>query len=95
MTYKLKFLRTALKEWSRLDNSIQQQFKKKLKDRLAAPHHPSCRLSGFDNHYKIKLKASGYRLVYEVVDEAVYILVIAVGRRDKNRVYDKARERKE
>ena len=31
MNYKLKFLSTALKEWKKLDNSIQSQFKKKLK----------------------------------------------------------------
>ena len=32
MIYKLKFLPTALKEWKKLDNSIQAQFKKKLKE---------------------------------------------------------------
>ncbi len=34
MRYKLKFLPTALKEWKKLDNSIQAQFRKKLKERL-------------------------------------------------------------
>ena len=29
MRYKLKFLPTALKEWKKLDNSIQAQFRKK------------------------------------------------------------------
>ncbi len=64
MIYKLKFLPSALKEWNKLDSSIQGQFKKKLKERLISPHIPSSRFSGFENHYKIKLKASGYRLVY-------------------------------
>ena len=94
MSYKLKFLPTALKEWKKLENIIQVQFKKKLEERLECPHIPSSQLSGFKNHYKIKLRASGYRLVYEVIDEEVYILVIAVGKRDKNMVYKKARERK-
>ena len=93
MSYKLKFLPTALKEWEKLENAIQIQFKKKLEERLEYPHIPSCQLSGFKNHYKIKLKASGYRLVYEVIDEEIYILVIAIGKRDKNVVYKKARER--
>jgi len=84
MNYRLKFLPTALKEWKKLDNSIQAQFKKKLKERLKSPHVPGSQLSGFENHYKIKLRASGYRLVYEVVDKEVYVLVIAVGKRDKN-----------
>jgi len=94
MSYKLKFLPTALKEWKKLENAIQVQFKKKLEERLDFPHIPSCQLSGFKNHYKIKLRASGYRLVYEVIDEEIYILVIAIGKRDKNVVYKKAQERK-
>jgi len=94
MSYKLKFLPTALKEWKKLENAIQAQFKKKLEERLEFPHIPSCQLSGFKNHYKIKLRASGYRLVYEVIDEEIYILVIAIGKRDKNVVCKKAQERK-
>ena len=94
MSYKLKFLPTALKEWKKLDATVQTQFKKKLEERLESPHVPASRLSGFDNHYKIKLRASGYRLVYEVMDEEIVVLVIAVGKRDKSRVYKKAGERK-
>ena len=94
MSYKLKFLPTALKEWKKLDNSIQTQLKKKLKERLQSPYAPGSQLSGFKNHYKIKLRTSGYRLVYEVIDEEVYVLVIAIGKRDKNLVYKKARKRK-
>ncbi len=93
MSYKLKFLATALKEWKKLDNSIQIQFKKKLKERLSSPHVLASRLSGFENHYKIKLRTSGFRLVYEVIDNELYILVIAVGKRDKNIVYKKAQKR--
>ena len=94
MSYKLKFLPTALKEWQKLDSSIQVQLKKKLKERLEVPHVPSSRLSGFENHYKIKLRASGYRLVYEVIDNELFVLVIAVGKRGKNQVYKKASKRK-
>jgi mRNA interferase RelE/StbE len=94
MSYKLKFLPTALKEWKKLDAAVQAQFKKKLEERLESPHVPACRLSGFDNHYKIKLRTSGYRLVYEAMDEEIIVLVIAVGKRDKGRVYKKAVERK-
>jgi mRNA interferase RelE/StbE len=94
MNYKLKFLPTALKEWKKLDNTIQTQLKKKLQQRLSTPHIQGSKLSGFENHYKIKLRNIGYRLVYEVIDNELYVLVIAVGRRDKNPVYKKARKRK-
>ena len=94
MSYKLKFLPTALKEWNKLDKAIQSQLKKKLRERLEFPHVPGSQLSGFKNHYKIKLRASGYRLVYEVIDEEICVLVIAIGKRDKNTVYKKADDRK-
>lgn len=93
MTYKLKFLPTALKEWKKLDNSIQAQFKKKLSERLENPHVIKDQLHGFKNHYKIKLKSFGYRLVYETMDKEVLIMVIAVGKREKNQVYQKAHQR--
>ena len=92
--YKLKFLPTALKEWKKLDQSIQTQLKKKLKERLQNPHISASQLYGFENHYKIKLRASGYRLVYEVVESEIVVLVIAVGKRDKKEVYKKAIKRK-
>lgn len=78
----------------KLDSSIQGQLKKKLKDRLKNPHVPASQLYGFDNHYKIKLRASGYRLVYEIIEKEIVVLVIAVGKRDKNLVYKKASKRK-
>lgn len=94
-SYRLAFIPTALKEWKKLDRSVQLQFKKKLTERLENPHVPASQLHGLHNHYKIKLRATGYRLVYEVQDEKVCILVIAVGKRDKLSVYRKARNRKQ
>ena len=91
--YTLKFLPTALKEWKKLDTSIQGQMKKKLKERLQNPHVPASQLHGLENHYKIKLKASGYRLVYEVIEKEIIVMVVAVGKRDKNLVYKKAANR--
>ena len=93
MSYKLKFIPSAFKEWKKLDNSIKAQFKKKLKERLEHPNIPSSKLSGYENHYKIKLRASGYRLVYEVIEQDIYVMVIAVGKREKNLVYKKAQKR--
>lgn len=93
MNYKLKFLPTAFKEWKKLDHSIKTQLKKKLKERLKSPQVNSSQLRGFENHYKIKLRASGYRLVYEVIDGEICVLVIAIGKRNKNEVYKKAQKR--
>jgi mRNA interferase RelE/StbE len=93
MIYRLKFFPTALKEWKKLDNSIQNQLKKKLKERLNNPHVPGSELRGFKNYYKIKLRSGGYRLVYEVIDEELFILVIVIGKRNRSEVYKKAKKR--
>ncbi|MDP3010500.1 MAG: type II toxin-antitoxin system RelE/ParE family toxin [Methylococcales bacterium] len=94
MTYKLKFLPSAKKEWDKLDNSIQSQFKSKLKKCLENPHIPANRLTGFNCAYKIKLRSAGYRLVYEVDDQEIIVFFIEVGKRENNSVYNKARDRK-
>jgi mRNA interferase RelE/StbE len=81
MSYSLKFLPSALKEWKKLDNAVQTQFKKKLTERLLNPHVLSAHLHGFVNHYKIN-RTAGYRLVYEVIDDELIIQVIVIGKRD-------------
>ncbi len=87
MSYELQFLEDALSEWRRLDGSVKALFKKKLAERLECPRLPSARLSGHQDRYKIKLRSIGYRLVYEVQDNLLVVLVVAVGKRDKNAVY--------
>jgi mRNA interferase RelE/StbE len=87
MTYKLKFKKQALKEWKKLDINLRIQFKKKLKGILKKPCIPALSLSGKKNRYKVKLRSAGYRLVYEVRKEEVVVVVITVGKREKNYVY--------
>lgn len=93
MTYELEFKKSALKEWKKLNPSVQQLFKKKLLERLEHPHVPSAAVSGGKNLYKIKLRQLGYRLVYSVVDEVVTVTVLSVGKRNRNEVYDLALSR--
>jgi mRNA interferase RelE/StbE len=93
MKYNLEFLTQALKEWKALDKSIQTQFKKKLQERLDNPHVLASKLSGDNNRYKIKLRSVGYRLVYEVIDDELVVVIIAVGKREKNKIYEAADSR--
>ena len=90
MTYELAFLEEALKEWKSLDGTVRQQFKAKLAERLENPETPASRLSGQTNRYKIKLRSAGFRLVYEVQARQVTVLVVAVGKRERNAVYKAA-----
>ncbi|SMP65926.1 type II toxin-antitoxin system RelE family toxin [Desulfonatronum lacustre] len=93
MNYKLRFKEQALKEWQKLSEHLREQFKRKLQERLRNPHIPASRLSGSANRYKIKLKSAGYRLVYEVRDATLVIVVIAVGKRERGSVYKTAAKR--
>jgi len=93
MIYKLEFVRDAFKEWKALDATIQKQFKKKLAQRLEQPDVASARLMGSEHRYKIKLRNAGYRLVYEVHQQEVLVLVVAVGKRERNAVYKAAAKR--
>ncbi|KAE8176374.1 MULTISPECIES: type II toxin-antitoxin system RelE family toxin [Photobacterium] len=90
MTYKLNFKKSAYKEWNKLGATLREQFKKKLLERLENPHVPASKLSGADNLYKIKLRQSGYRLVYKVEDDVIIVTVLAVGKRERSDVYKKA-----
>lgn len=93
MRFDLRFKEAALDEWQRLDKSVREQFKKKLAERLENPRIPAAKLAGHPNRYKIKLKSIGYRLVYEVRDAEVIVVVIAVGKRERNAVYEAAARR--
>ncbi|MDP2258373.1 MAG: type II toxin-antitoxin system RelE/ParE family toxin [Caulobacter sp.] len=93
MSYELNFHPNALDEWRKLDKSVRDQFKKKLAERLENPMVPGSQLSGQKDRFKIKLRNAGYRLVYEVRDKQLVVLVVAVGKRERNAVYKAASHR--
>jgi len=93
MSFELRFKEEALHEWRRLDGAIRDQFKKKLAERLEHPRVPASKLSGHKDRYKIKLRRAGFRLVYEVRDAEVVVVVVAVGKRERNAVYKSADQR--
>ncbi len=91
--YRLQFLPQAKEEWDKLDGSVRAQFAKVLLRRLDEPRVPNAALSSMRDCYKIKLRTSGFRLVYQVQDDVLVLLTIAVGKRDKSAVYDAAKLR--
>lgn len=92
-SYRLQFLPEAKAEWDMLDGSIRQQFAKVLLRRLDNPRVPAAALTAMPDCYKIKLRTAVFRLVYQVIDEKLLLLTIAVGKRDKSAVYDLAKLR--
>ena len=92
--YRLKFLPEALAEWNALDGSVKEVLKKLLKKRLDQPRLPGAELRGdLRDCYKIKLLKQGYRLVYQVEDGVLVVLVLAVAKREDMAVYRAAIER--
>ena len=72
---------------------MKDQFLTVLERRLQNPRVQSARLREVQDCYKIKLKALGYRLVYQVIDAEVVVLVLAVGKREGDLVYRKLKAR--
>jgi len=60
---------------------------------LLDPRIEANRLAGLPDCYKIKLRSSGYRLVYQVVDDDVVVFVVAVDKRERGEAYRKAADR--
>ncbi len=93
MTYELEFLPAALKEWQKLGHTVRESLKKKLRERLARPKVAGDALHGMPDHYKIKLKSAGYRLVYRVEGDRLVVTVVSVGKRERSAVYRQANQR--
>lgn len=94
MAYSIRVHEDFVAELNKLDHAIKQQLRKKLDKVVENPHIAKNRLSGELHHcYKIKLRKAGVRLVYQVNDDEIYILLLTVGKRDDNEVYDTALNR--
>ncbi|MCH7071949.1 type II toxin-antitoxin system mRNA interferase toxin, RelE/StbE family, partial [Escherichia coli] len=64
-----------------------------LEQVLQHPRIDKNRLRELHDCYKIKLRASGYRLVYQVRDQTITVFVVAVGKRERSAAYDAADKR--
>jgi mRNA interferase RelE/StbE len=92
--YGVKFHPDALQEFFSLDKGIREILVKKISKRVANPFIESARLSGeLHNCYKIKDRKSGIRIIYKVQVEEKEILIIVVGKRENNSVYEIAPKR--
>lgn len=92
--YRLHFETQAWKEWKQLGGAPKQALREALIKRLDNPHVPASALKGeLAGCYKIKLQKAGYRLVYEVLDDVVVVLVLAIDKRADSAAYLSAASR--
>jgi mRNA interferase RelE/StbE len=91
--YEVVFRPRAAKAFEKLDPALQKQVAQKLNERRANPKIPADSVREIPGAYKIKLRASGFRLIYLVRDAQLVILVLAIGKREREEAYmDAVRE---
>lgn len=91
--YDVAFAPSALREWDKLGSNIRDQFKTKLEERRRNPHAPGDKLAHMPGCYRLKLRRAGLRLIYEVENERLVILVLSVGKRERKEAYINAARR--
>jgi mRNA interferase RelE/StbE len=89
-TFEVAFRPSAAKAFRKLGTSDQRQISKKLTERCLNPHVVADRVRDIPNGYRLKLKSAGVRLIYLVRDEELVILVLTVGKREREEAYKDA-----
>jgi mRNA interferase RelE/StbE len=89
-TYEVVFRQRAAKAFQRLSTASQRQIAKKLKERCLQPKVSADQVRDIPNAYRLKLRSAGIRLIYMVRDEQLVILVLSVGRREREEAYKDA-----
>jgi mRNA interferase RelE/StbE len=93
VNWVIEFHPKLLREFEKLDPEIKRQVIARMRSRALEPKIPKAKLRGeLKNCYKIKLKNSGYRVVYQVLASQGKIRVLAIGRRDSG-IYQHALSR--
>lgn len=102
MKWKIEYIKEAQRDLKRLDPYNRKLILKAIEKTAERPLHPpngigkplgnhaSSKLSGY---YKIKLKALGYRVVYQLICQNDVMRVIVISVRDDEAVYKEAERR--
>jgi mRNA interferase RelE/StbE len=85
--YRAVFRPRAKKAFDKLGTLDQRQLAAKLKARCVTPRVQADAVRDIPDGYKIKLRSSGLRLIYQVRDGELVILVLAVGKREREEAY--------
>ena len=78
--YSIKFLRTALKELSKLPLEVQQRIADRIDELKTNPYPPGIKaLKNGDG--RLRLRVGDYRVIYRIEADNLVIIVIKVGHR--------------
>jgi mRNA interferase RelE/StbE len=88
MAYAIDFVPSAAKELAKLPAKERQKIGDRIAGLAAEPRpHGAEKLTGLDAY---RVRVGDYRLVYEVHDKVLVVLVIAVG--DRKQIYKRLKE---
>ncbi|MEA1893523.1 MAG: type II toxin-antitoxin system RelE/ParE family toxin [Campylobacterota bacterium] len=81
--YSLSFLSSAKKEFKKLDFVVQKSIKEKLLTLATNPELLKNNIKALKGEYKgkFRLRINQYRVVFQVKDEELIIIVVRVGHR--------------
>ncbi len=80
MTYRIEFTKRADKQFQALPAQVQRRIEPKIGSLAQNPRpYGAIKLSGEDNVYRIRI--SDYRVVYNIEDENVLVLIFRVDHR--------------
>ena len=91
MVWRIEFDPRAVKELSKFDRPIQRRILKVLRDRIATLDDPRSigeALRGEELGRFWKYRIGAYRVICDIRDEDIVILVIRIG--DRKEVYEKS-----
>ena len=78
--YRLVFDEKAMQFLEKLPNKIGKRIFRKIQDTKINPHHYFVRLS---NRKEYKLRVGDYRVIADIKDNKLIILIIHIGHRSK------------
>jgi mRNA interferase RelE/StbE len=84
--YKIEFLKSAVKEFKKLDFIAQKMIKAKLEILAENPEKLKNEIKPLKGQYsgKFRLRVRNYRVIYQKRDEVLIILIVRIGhRKDK------------
>ncbi len=81
-TYSISIKRSAAKSLKSIPKNRREKIKSSIDSLAETPRPPNCKkLSDSDSHYRIRV--GDYRVVYEIRDKELIVLVIVIDHRSK------------
>jgi mRNA interferase RelE/StbE len=80
LTYRIEFVRSAARSYSRLDPVLQRRVDRELSRLRETPRHPGViRLQTNDELYRVRI--GDLRLLFSVEDDVLLVLIVKLGQR--------------